>query len=73
MAAYLIVDIARVRDPEAYGRYRGQVSAGLVAAGGRYLARGGAIEVVEGDWRPNRLVLVRFDSPDAGARPAHLQ
>jgi len=62
MAAYLIVDIARILDEAAYGRYKSQVSPGLLAGGGTYLARGGAIDVLEGDWRPNRLVLVRFDS-----------
>jgi uncharacterized protein (DUF1330 family) len=62
MAAYLIADIARVLDENAYGRYKSQVSPGLLSAGGRYLARGGPLEVLEGDWRPNRLILVRFDS-----------
>ena len=65
MAAYLVVDIARVLDEDAYGRYKNQVSPGLLAAGGRYLARGGRVDVLEGDWRPNRLVLVRFDSAEA--------
>jgi uncharacterized protein (DUF1330 family) len=65
MAAYLIVDIAGIHDEKTYARYRQQVSPGLSAAGGRYLARGGAIEVLEGDWRPTRLVLVRFDSAAA--------
>ena len=62
MAAYLIADIARVVDEDAYTRYKNQVSPGLLSAGGRYLARGGPIDVLEGEWRPNRLILVRFDS-----------
>jgi uncharacterized protein (DUF1330 family) len=65
MSAYLIVDVMRVRDEDIYGRYKKQVSPGMVAAGGRYLARGGAIDVLEGDWRPNRLILVRFESAPA--------
>jgi uncharacterized protein (DUF1330 family) len=65
MSAYLIVDVTRIRDEDTYARYKKQVSPGLVAAGGRYLARGGAIDVLEGDWRPNRLVLVRFETPAA--------
>jgi uncharacterized protein (DUF1330 family) len=65
MAGYLIVDIAGIRDEQTYARYRQQVSPGLAAAGGRYLARGGAIEVLEGDWHPKRIVLVRFDSASA--------
>jgi uncharacterized protein (DUF1330 family) len=62
MAAYLIVDIAHVHDPATYAAYREDVSRGLLAAGGRYLVRGGALEVLEGDWRPGRLVVVRFDT-----------
>jgi uncharacterized protein (DUF1330 family) len=68
MAAYLIVDIAKIHDERVYARYREHVSSGLVAAGGRYLARGGAVDVLEGSWRPGRLVLVRFDSPEAARR-----
>lgn len=65
MAAFLIVDIAQIRDEPLYRQYRQQVSPGLAAAGGQYLARGGAIEVLEGEWAPSRVVLVRFDSPAA--------
>ena len=67
MSAYLIVDVARIRDDDAYGRYKKQVSPGLVAAGGEYLARGGTIEILEGTWKPNRLIVVRF-STTAAAR-----
>jgi uncharacterized protein (DUF1330 family) len=67
MAAYLIVDVARIHDPQTYERYKKQVSPGLMAAGGQYLARGGAVDVLEGDWKPNRLIVVRFDSV-TGAR-----
>ena len=65
MSAYLIVDVAGIHDEQAYGRYRKQVSPGLLAAGGQYLARGGAIDVLEGHWQPSRIVLVQFDSTDA--------
>ncbi|NJO13392.1 MAG: DUF1330 domain-containing protein [Gammaproteobacteria bacterium] len=65
MAGYLIVDIAGIHDAKLYERYREQVAPSLQAAGGRYLARGGAIEVLEGDWRPSRIVLVRFDTTRA--------
>lgn len=68
MAAYLVVDIANVRDERRYAQYKAEVSPGLIAAGGTYLARGGAIEVLEGDWQPNRIVLVRFDSSAAARR-----
>ena len=32
---------------------------------GRFLARGGAIRVLEGDWQPERLVIIEFTSTEA--------
>jgi len=63
MSAFLIIDVAEIHDPETYARYRAQVSPGLVRAGGRYRARGGKVEVLEGSWQPGRVVVVEFDSP----------
>ena len=65
MSAYVIVDVAGIHDEQTYARYRNEVSPGLLAAGGEYLARGGRLEVLEGDWRPSRIVLVRFSSMTA--------
>ncbi len=62
MPAYLIVDIASVRDAELYAKYRFRVSEGLEAAGGRYLVRGGMLDVFHGRWAPSRVVVVRFPS-----------
>jgi uncharacterized protein (DUF1330 family) len=61
MAAYLILDI-HVEDPEEYAAYRERSPATLEAYGGRYLVRGGPHEVVEGDWNPERVVVVEFPS-----------
>ena len=68
MAAYLIVNISQVHDAARYASYRAHVSPGLNAAGGRYLVRGGAVEVLEGQWHPGRLVIVRFPDADAARR-----
>ena len=62
MAAYIIVDV-EVTDPVPYEQYRQRVPATLVPYGGRFLVRGGAVETYEGDWRPNRIVVLEF--PDA--------
>ena len=59
MAAYLLGNI-EVTDPVAYEEYRKQVPAVIAAYGGRYLVRGGATEVVEGDTAPNRVVVLEF-------------
>ena len=66
MVAYLIYDV-EIHDPEPYADFMRQVKPIVESFGGRYLARGGAHEVLEGDWTPSRLVL--FEFPDmASAR-----
>jgi uncharacterized protein (DUF1330 family) len=64
VAAYVIVNIAQVIDADAYAHYRARVSAGVSVGGGRYLVGGGELEVLEGQWRPNRLVVLEFASAD---------
>ncbi len=61
MAAYVIVDL-EVTDPARYAEYRQRVPATLAAYSGRFLVRGGEHEVVEGSWRPRRLVVLEFPS-----------
>lgn len=61
MSAYVIVDID-VRDPEGYKDYMTIAPATVTARGGRYLARGGKTEVLEGEWVPKRLVILEFES-----------
>jgi uncharacterized protein (DUF1330 family) len=59
MAAYLIADID-ISDAAAFEEYRRDVPASEKSFGGRYLARGGLTEVLEGDWDPHRLVIIEF-------------
>ena len=61
MPGYIIVDV-EVTDPDRYKRYVAQVPPTIEAYGGRFLVRGGHAENLEGDWQPNRVVIVRFDS-----------
>jgi len=61
MTAYLIADV-EVLDKVAYEQYRQKVPATIAAYGGRYIARGGATEVLEGGWAPKRCVLIEFPS-----------
>ena len=61
MAAYLIVDV-RVTDPGAYERYRAGVAPTLAAFGGKFLVRGGRVEVLEGEWDLSRVVVIEFAS-----------
>ena len=61
MAVYVVVNV-RVTDPARYAQYRDKAPDTIARYGGRYLARGGAVEVIEGEWDPQRLVLLEFGS-----------
>ncbi|HSC28435.1 MAG TPA: DUF1330 domain-containing protein [Vicinamibacterales bacterium] len=61
MAAYVIADVD-VKDPVRYEDYRRMVLPTISAFGGRFLARGGTVHRLEGDWSPKRLVIVEFPS-----------
>lgn len=61
MSAYVIFDVD-IRDPAQYQAFMLGVKPALEAAGARYLARGGAHKVYEGDWTPRRIVLIEFPS-----------
>jgi uncharacterized protein (DUF1330 family) len=67
MAAYVIVE-TDVTDPEQYERYKAASPGAIAAGGGRFLARGGELDVLEGDWRPSRLVVLEFEDLAAARR-----
>jgi uncharacterized protein (DUF1330 family) len=64
MSTYVIFDVD-IRDMARYQDFMKAVKPALEAAGGRYLARGGAHQVHEGDWSPRRIVLLEFPSSQA--------
>jgi uncharacterized protein (DUF1330 family) len=70
MPAYVIVE-TDVHDPEQYERYKAASPAAIAAGGGRFVARGGELAVLEGDWRPPRLVLLEFEDLEAAKRWYH--
>ena len=61
MSAYVIFDVD-IRDPAKYQEFMAGVKPALEAVGVKYLARGGAHKVYEGDWQPRRIVLLEFPS-----------
>lgn len=61
MSAYVIFDV-EIRDMAKYQEFMQGVKPALEAAGARYLARGGAHTVYEGDWTPRRVVVIEFPS-----------
>lgn len=64
MTAYVIVDID-VHDSVRYEDYKRLASISIAAHGGKYLVRGGKVDIMDGDWVPNRLVVLEFPSADA--------
>ena len=61
MAAYLVVDI-EVTNPAQFEEYKKLAPPAIAKYGGRYIIRGGEYENVEGNWKPQRLTIVEFDS-----------
>jgi len=60
MSAFLIVD-TKIENPEAYETYKAQAKPIAEKFGGIYRARGGELEIVEGDlWQPTRMVIIEF-------------
>ncbi len=63
MAAYVIVDV-EITDSNLYGQFMEQVTPTIESHGGRFIARGGKLEIVLGDWAPKRVAILQFDNLD---------
>ena len=63
MTAYAIFDV-EIHNLERYQDFMAQVKPALEAVGARYLSRGGAHKVYEGDWLPRRIVPIECPSVD---------
>lgn len=61
MPAYLIVNI-EITDPDKYAEYIKVCPATVSKFGGKYIARGGKAEKMEGNYEPKRMVLLQFDT-----------
>jgi uncharacterized protein (DUF1330 family) len=61
MTAYVIVE-TKITDPIRYEEYKRLAAPTVEMYGGRYIARGGRLEVLEGSWSPPRLVILEFPS-----------
>jgi uncharacterized protein (DUF1330 family) len=59
VAAYALVNV-EITDSAGFAEYRKRVPATIAAFGGRFLTRGGAMEVLEGEWMPKRVVILEF-------------
>ena len=65
MSAYVIADVRDARDEDALAEYRRGTTESVARHGGRFVARGGELEVLEGDWDTRRIVIIEF--PDMAA------
>jgi uncharacterized protein (DUF1330 family) len=64
MSAYVVVQ-ENVRDEKMFDAYRKEVLATVTAHGGRFIVRGGAFTVLEGEWPMPRLVILEFPTREA--------
>jgi uncharacterized protein (DUF1330 family) len=67
MPAYIIADV-QVSDPAAYERYRPLAAASIAHFGGRFVVRGGKVDLLEGGPQPERIVVIEFADADAARR-----
>ena len=63
MAAYFIAEL-EINDPAGFEEYRTLVAPLVDKYEGKYVVRGGAIETIEGDWSPKRMVIIEFENVD---------
>lgn len=61
MSAYIIADVT-VQNPQQYEEYRRLSTLAMKAHGAEVCVRGGPITVLEGDWSPSRIVVLKFAS-----------
>ena len=60
-SAYILANVD-VKDPAAYEEYKRLSTIAMKAHGAEVCVRGGKTEVLEGDWTPHRVVLLKFPS-----------
>ncbi len=60
-SAYIIANV-HVSNPEQYAQYRELAGVAMKAHGAEVCVRGGAMQVLEGDWQPERVVVLKFAS-----------
>jgi uncharacterized protein (DUF1330 family) len=66
-SAYIIANV-RVTDPVQYEEYKKLSTLAMQAHGAEPCVRGGAVTVLEGDWQPDRMVVLKFPSVEQAQR-----
>lgn len=62
-SAYVLANV-QVTNPQQYEEYKRLSTIAMQAHGAEVCVRGGATEVLEGDWTPHRVVLLKFPSKE---------
>lgn len=65
MSAYVIADVRDARDQDTLAEYRRGNTESVARHGGRFVVRGGEMQVLEGEWDTRRIVAIEF--PDLAA------
>jgi Uncharacterized conserved protein len=63
MPAYIIVEV-KVNNPEEYEGYKRLTPLSLAAYQGKFIVRGGKTTTLEGEWDPERIVVLEFPNSD---------
>ena len=63
MPAYIIVEIS-IHNLEEYKEYVKLTPASIAQYDGKFVVRGGQTETIEGDWKPERIVVLEFPSTE---------
>src|SRR5215468_298177 len=64
MSVYMLIETAVV-DADAYAQYQARIPAVVAQYGGRYIIRGGPVVPLTGDWTPQRIILLEFETAGA--------
>jgi len=70
MTAYVVADL-QVTDTAAYEPYRPLAAASIARFRGRFLVRGGPVELLEGEPQPERIVVIEFADTETARRWYH--
>ena len=65
MSAAYLVALVKITSPDGWPEYRERVPQLVAEFGGRYLIRGGMVEVLEGSYDGRRLMVLEFPSMEA--------
>ncbi len=59
MSAYVLVEVS-IQDQQEYEAYKKLTPAAIAAYNGKFIVRGGKSTTLEGDWNPERIVILEF-------------